>query len=169
MERVRKSLNVAEEEDMWTLMPLGGDVDEGAEGGDDVSPTAEAMTFVDLQKLCKERNVFPEFLFFESHGSTQRDIRLQEKQHRVSTSTMVPPPLPMLSSPSVCGASYVSGNNNDRHDDCDADAGSQQQAGHYNYGTLSKAKDEDEERREVTFSNVELHGHWCEGSGCTIS
>ena len=158
-------------------MPLGGDVDEnggGKGGGGGESPTAEYMTFVDLQKLCKERNIFPEFLFFESQGSTQRDIRSQERRHRVGggggggggggatvASTMIPPGTSIPSSPSL----YFSDASTARHGQAGQD---QRAAGFHNYGTLSKGKEDEERISNVTFSNLEMQGHWCE-SGCIIS
>jgi hypothetical protein len=153
MARVRKNKNVAEEKDEWNIIPLGGDKEQDAIK----APKSEAISISDLQKLCKERKIFPEFLFFESNGPTQRDLKSKEREYRVSSSTMMAPP------PEPSSVSRTSAHQN-----------------YYNYGTLSKGKEDQDGGAEgynnnqvyheaLPFSHIDTNGQWCEGIGCILS
>jgi len=141
--RDRKSKNLKEEKDEWNIIPLGGDIDDPLQ-------SQEAMPFENVHKLCRERKIFPEFLFFESNGPTQRDLRSKERQHRVGgTST---PSVDILTSPSRTSPSS-------------------QSSPHQNYGTIGDARDEKEQDEDDGNSFVLPEGedgNMCEGVGCSL-
>ena len=161
MSRIRNSLHVGEEEDAWTLMLLGGDVDDKLSKPSkvDQAPISEAMRMSDLLKFSQERKVYPEFLFFESNGPTQRDLRSRDREHRVSTSTL----FNKTSLPPSITTARVGG----------IISNSREGERHRGYGTLSRGKEQEQvEEEEDVFRNRNVDtdvGNWCEGANCTLS
>ena len=157
MSRIRKRKSVGEEKDAWKLISLGGDnmkdeVRYTSSNGDyndehnAGQPIPEAMRMIDLQKICHERKVYPEFLFFESNGPTPRDLRSQERRHRVSSSAMLDTSTP----PSITTS---------RSSDGRSGGG---------YGTIAQSKGRyDDDIEKHPFGNTSMDVNWCEAS-CTI-